>query len=185
MYSTWKNPRGKFPRGLSVFISTTFPHGKFPRHFHVEISMWKISACNLRGKIHVENFHADYPCSFLPLFHVENFHVTSMWKYPRGKFPRVFYVENSTWKISTRIICVHFYHFSTWTVSTSLRRGKFPRVLFVLISTFFPHGNLHVENVCVFSMWKNQLGKYSLVSLFISAPFSPEKFSLFPHYFHT
>ena len=141
VYSTWKNPRGKFPRVLRVFISTSFPRGQYPRHFHVEISMWKISACNLRGKIHVENFHADYLCSFLPLFHLDGFHVTSTrkistriicvnfylfstWKFTCGKCLCVFYVEKSTWKIFTCIL-VHFCPF-------------FTRKIFI-VSTLFSH----------------------------------------------
>ena len=147
------------PRGFLVDITRTRGSTKFPHHFHVKISTWKISACILRGKIHVENFHVDYPCSFLPLFRVENFHFTSTWKYPRGKFPRVLYVEKSTWTISTRIIRVCFYHFST-----PFPHGKFLCVFYVEKSTWKIFTRILVH-FSLFSTWK----------IFMS----------FPHYFYT
>ena len=101
--------------------------------------MWKISVCILRGKIHVENFHADYPCSFLPLFHVENSHVISTWKYPRGKFPQVFHMEISTRKISTSIPHgkIHIENFHAYHPSSSL--SFFHLKIFHVIFTLFLH----------------------------------------------
>ena len=130
--STWKYPRGKFPRVFYLVNSTSCQRGKFLHHFHMKISTqdfflrvfyikvftWKMSTCILCDK----------------------FNLLLVWKISASNFPCFFYMEVTTWKIFTYIL--HFYLFSTRTISISFLR----RNLYV-------HSTLiHVENFYMYSI---------------------------------